>query len=243
MTFTQDRLDRIAELERWHFWFLGRRLLIQQLLDRHVPPGPQPILDVGCGTGSLAAALAAQGRRVTGIDLHLAGMRAPRRQLPRAALVQADALRLPLKGDCFQAALLLDVLEHADDRALLAELHRVLCPGGLALVTAPAMPWLWSYRDTAAGHLRRYTRRSLQAALEQARFQVQELRYYQFWLLPVLALTRLLGRRGPAARDMEERPRPGLNRLLAAANLLEVRLGRWIAWPWGSSLAAVCRKI
>lgn len=242
MTFTPDRLNRIAQLERWHFWFVGRRCLIQQLLAEHLPPGSRTILDVGCGTGLTAADLAAQGHRVTGVDYHIEGIKNTRRELPQAALVQADALQLPFKEGCFEAALLLDVLEHVPDRALLAAVHQALRPGGRLLVMAPAMPWLWGYRDTAAGHLRRYTAHSLRKVLQQAQFQVRAMRYYQFWLMPLVIATRLLGRNGPAVRDMEERPLPLLNRLLAAVNLLEVRLGSRIAWPWGSSLIAVCER-
>ena len=179
---------------------------------------------------------------MTGVDLRPEGLYATRQMLPQVALVQADATHLPLKEDCFDVVVLLDVMEHVDDVAHLTELHEVLRSGGLLLITVPAMPWLWSYRDEAAGHLRRYTYAHLCRVLAQAQLQVQEMRYYQFWLMPLLVVMRLLGRRGPALRDLEEMPCPLLNRLMTGISRIEVQFSDWIAWPWGASLVAVCRK-
>ena len=118
----------------------------------------------------------------------------------------------------------------------------ILRPSGWALLTVPALPWLFSYRDTAAGHRRRYTRRALVDALEEARLQLREARYYQCLLLPLVAVSRLLGRRGPFFRDREDHPHPLLNGLLGRISGLEGKLGEFVRWPVGSSLAAVCRK-
>lgn len=242
MSFTQDRLARIAQLEQWHFWFVGRRFLADQLLKNHLPPGSQTILDLGCGTGLTVELLTAQGHQVTGIDLHNHGLKSSHQKLPQLSLIQADAMRLPLKNNCFNVALLLDVMEHVSDKTLLEEVKRVLCTDGILLVMVPANPWLWSYRDSAAGHLRRYTYGSLFKLLEQAKFRVKDIRYYQFWLMPLLIITRLFGRQGPSARDLEERPHPLLNKFLTKINLAEAKLGNHFAWPWGSSLIAVCQK-
>ena len=46
--FRGDRLQRLSEIEQWHFWFAGRRELIGSLLKRHLAPC-QRVLDVGCG--------------------------------------------------------------------------------------------------------------------------------------------------------------------------------------------------
>src|SRR5439155_9363392 len=56
--FTGDRLARIAGLERWHFWFAGRRALVDRLLARYIRSETGPILDLGCGTGSMLVRLA-----------------------------------------------------------------------------------------------------------------------------------------------------------------------------------------
>jgi ubiquinone/menaquinone biosynthesis C-methylase UbiE/uncharacterized protein YbaR (Trm112 family) len=240
--FSYDRLLRLAQIERQHFWFVGRRTLIQRLLEKHLNRKGQLILDLGCGTGSMLELLTRRDQRVVGLDLRPEGLHKMRRKLPEAWLLQAEATNLPLMDGAFDAVLALDILEHVDDQRLLAEIQRVLRPGGLAIIAVPAMSWLWSYRDEAAGHLRRYTQRRLISVLDGAQLRVQELRYYQFVLFPLVMAARLFGRRDPKLRDLEERPPSALNAVMTWINELEARLSDVLPWPWGSSLFVVCRK-
>lgn len=68
------------------------------------------------------------------MDLRPEGLRKMRRKLPEAWLLQAEATNLPLMDGAFDAVLALDILEHVDDQRLLAEVQRVLRPGGLAII-------------------------------------------------------------------------------------------------------------
>jgi hypothetical protein len=133
------------------------------------------------------------------------------------------------------------VLEHVDDEAALEEIVRVVRPGGAVIVSVPAMPWLWSYRDVDAGHQRRYVRRGLLKLLRKSRLEVHRLNYFQCLLFP-LVMTRVVSRKGRAARDREDAPAPLVNSVLSVISRLEVRLSRVVSWPFGSSLVAVCRK-
>jgi SAM-dependent methyltransferase len=238
----QQSLSRLATMEGWHFWFAGRRMLLGRLLSSSSMSTTDLVLDLGCGTGRTLQTLRSCGYRVVGLDLQGEGLRAARRSCGGCALVQADATRIPFASSSFDAVLLLDIAEHVDDRALLTEVSRVLRPRGVAIVAVPAMQWLWSYRDEAAGHLRRYSKAQLTRALEAADLRVREIRYYQFFLFPFIAATRLLGRHGPRMRDAEDRPHHSINAVLSSVNRTEAWLSDFIQWPWGSSLAAVCRK-
>lgn len=233
-SFGVDRLARIAELETSHFWFAGRRALVQRLLDRHVPH-VATAADVGCGTGSFLEVLDGYADHVVGID-PLAGP-APGRMLA------GTAERLPLDAGSTDLVTALDVLEHVDDHAALAEFQRVLRPGGWAVVTVPAFPFLWSERDELAGHRRRYRRESLVALFEASGLVVAETAYYQFMLFPLLVASRIVARRRPGATTAEERPAPSLNGALRRLNELEARLGGRVRWPWGSTLAVAARKV
>lgn len=232
------QIGRLASMEDWHFWFVGRDELVGRLLDRFDPPGP--VVDIGCGTGAFAAHLAGRRSPVVALDRALAT-----RPGPGAAGLRGDAEHLPLRPAAAGVVLARDVLEHVDDSAALAECHRVLRPGGLLVALVPAWPSLWSERDERAGHLRRYTRRTLRSALESAGFSLEELRGYQCALLPLAAASRLASRRRPASvLRAEERPPRLVNAALASINRAEAGLARrrWSRPPTGSTLVAVARR-
>jgi SAM-dependent methyltransferase len=240
--FRADRLRRLKELEGWHFWFVGRRRLLARLIPLNLVHEPGLILDIGCGTGSLVLDPPLSGHSVVGLDRRPEGLGAARREAPLAPLIQADAGSLPLRAGTVRLALLLDVLEHVPDRPVMQEIYRVLRPGGRAIITTPAIPWLWSYRDEDAGHLRRYTRNQLQALAGSSSLRVVGTEYYQFLLLPLLLLTRIAGQKGPSWRDLEERRLPLASWLLGLVTRLEVWLSGYVRWPAGSSLVVVCEK-
>ncbi len=240
--FRQSRLQRIARLEDWHFWFVGRRLLVSRLLRRYAGAEDKLGLDMGCGTGRTVRELSRDGYRVIGLDVRPEGLAAFRSQSREVMLIRADAERLPLRNECLDLVLALDILEHVDDGEARRGIRQALRPGGLLLAGVPALPWLWSHRDRAAGHRRRYTRHRLVKSFEEAGFMVLEIRYYQFLLLPAMAATRILGRKGPGWSELEENlPRP-FNRVLTEVSRWEVRLGEYVPWPLGSSLFAVGSK-
>jgi ubiquinone/menaquinone biosynthesis C-methylase UbiE len=227
-------LARIAELETSHFWFAGRRALVRRLLERHAPHVSSAV-DVGCGTGAFLEVLDEHADRVVGID--------PLVRSAGGRMLVGTAERLPLDAGSTELVTALDVLEHADDGAALAEFNRVLRPGGWAVATVPAFPFLWSERDELAGHRRRYRRAALVTLFEAAGFEVAETAYYQFALFPLLVASRIVARRRPGATTLEEQPAPTLNAALRRLNELEVRVGSRLRWPWGSTLALAARKV
>ena len=99
------------------------------------------VIDIGCGPGLLAFDLAASvgpSGRVSGVDtstdmLALAGARCA--EQPWASFEPGDAVALPYPDHSFDAAVSTQVYEFiADVPAALAELHRVICPGGRAVI-------------------------------------------------------------------------------------------------------------
>lgn len=175
-----------------------------------------------------------EGFRPVGVD--------PLAAQPARRVVRGDGLDLPFLRASFAGVTILDVLEHVDDATLLREAARVLEPGGVALITVPASNQLWSSRDVAAGHLRRYSKDGLLAAVAGAGLAPLFVTHYQFLLFPLLVAARTLGRTSPAVRTAEERPGKLVNRLFGTLNLLEARCAPRLRWPWGSSLVAVCTK-
>jgi ubiquinone/menaquinone biosynthesis C-methylase UbiE len=119
---------------------------MQDLLQRHFPPSPADVGDIGGGPGAYACWLAAQGYAVHLVDpipLHVEQARdASARQPPHplASCQLGDARDLPFESESFDAVLLHGPLYHLTDRRdrlrALAEARRVLRPGGVAAVVA-----------------------------------------------------------------------------------------------------------
>jgi len=103
-----------------------------------VGPPPRAILDLGCGPGDLAGALAARGYHVTGVDLDADMIAAARRAYPTAVFHRRDLREVGRLAGPFAAAVCVgNVLPHvpaADLPAFLADLARLLPPGAAWLV-------------------------------------------------------------------------------------------------------------
>ncbi len=99
-------------------------------------PPDDPLLEIGVGTGLVAAALARRGRAVAGVDLSLPMLRHAAGRVPGRVVV-GDALRLPVGSGSVAGAVMIHVLHVVGDmRATLAEAARVLRLGGRIVVSA-----------------------------------------------------------------------------------------------------------
>ena len=146
------------------------------------------VLDMGCGAGRHAFALYRRGADVVALDLDeaelkdVAGMFAAMRdegEAPEGATAQAvrgSAYALPFEDESFDRVVAAEVLEHLpqDERAM-AELFRVLKPGGLIAVTVPRwgpelVCWALSsaYHEVEGGHVRIYRGSELRRRLTRA---------------------------------------------------------------------------
>ncbi|WP_062350441.1 class I SAM-dependent methyltransferase [Herbidospora yilanensis] len=110
-----------------------------RLLLRHLPPGPQRVLDVGCGSGAFAAELARRATWVDGLDRspEMIG-EAARRDLGNVTWTLGDVLTDPLPGKDYDAIFSICALHHMPLREVLPVLAAALRPGGvLAAISLP----------------------------------------------------------------------------------------------------------
>jgi SAM-dependent methyltransferase len=119
----------------------GRLTRLSGAVTYYVPAGGS-VLDLGCGTGELARAIAAAGMRATGSDISPEMLNRAASADPSGAVdwVQLDPGwgRLPFQSKTFDAVVAASVLEYVDDPvAVLRECRRVLRPGGFVLCTVP----------------------------------------------------------------------------------------------------------
>jgi SAM-dependent methyltransferase len=242
-------MDRDYELqthraEDRHWWYRGRRSVLERAIDGLALPAGARILDAGCGSGRNMVELARRGP-TTGVELSRASVELARGR-ESGEVIEGSVMALPFERDSFDLAVSLDVIEHLDDDlGALGELRRVVAPGGSLLLTVPAYPWLWSGHDEINHHRRRYTRRSLQSVAERAGWQQVRTTYFNALLLPVAIVLRVLDRLSTrtteSSLDLWVPPEP-LNWLLERPLALEAALiGRGGRIPAGLSLLAVFR--
>ena len=242
-------MDRDYELqthraEDRHWWYRGRRTVLEGVLDGLDLPAGTRILDAGCGSGRNMIELARYGT-VTGVELSETSV-ALARERHSGEVVAGSVLEMPFPDHSFELAVSLDVIEHLeDDLTALREMRRTVAPGGALLVTVPAYQWLWSGHDEINHHHRRYTRRSLQHVAEQAGWRQARTTYFNSLLLPVAILLRVLDRVNTktteSSLDLWVPPEPlnwVLERPLALEAAMIKRGGRI---PAGLSLLAVFR--
>jgi SAM-dependent methyltransferase len=240
----RDYERQTHQAEDRHWWYRGRRTVLDGVIAGLALPSGARILDAGCGSGRNMVELARHGT-VTGIELSNTSV-----ELARARgvgeVLEGSILELPFADDSFELAVSLDVIEHLqDDLAALRELRRAVAPGGALLVTVPAYQWLWSGHDVINHHHRRYTRRSLRAVAERAGWRQVRTTYFNSLLLPVAIVLRVLDRFNrkttESSLDLWVPPEPFnwlLERPLALEAALIARGGRI---PAGLSLLAVFR--
>jgi SAM-dependent methyltransferase len=150
------------------------------------------LLDLGCGFGRHAYEAARRGVDVVAVDAgrdevdgvaSVFAAMAEKGELPKEArvgTVQGDGYRLPFADGAFDRIICAEVLEHLyDDRAAMAELARVLRPGGTMAVTVPRygpelVNWALSdeYHSVKGGHVRIYRRRQLLSRLRACGLEV-----------------------------------------------------------------------
>jgi len=185
-------MDRVEDS---HWWFVGRRAILESFMRRiveqlnadnaEVGETDLRILDVGCGTGANLEMLSHFGQ-AEGVDVSDDALEFCRRK--GLSVQKGLAETLPYSDETFDITTALDVVEHLDDDiAGLNEMHRVTKTGGRSLIFVPAFMWLWGVQDDISNHRIRYTKKQIVERLEKAGFTVERATYANFtFFAPIL---------------------------------------------------------
>lgn len=225
-----------VEDHMWWYRALHRRL-IDTLGGVH-----GTVLDAGCGTGGLLARLRAERP-----DLQLVGVEWSPQACARAVaksgfpVVRGSINQTPFADGSFDAAIAADLLCHraVDPQRALAELRRILRPGGHLIVNMPAYSWLMSQHDRLVHNARRQTARRLAAELREAGFGSVQVHYWNGLLLPIMIVRRKLLARHRATSDVVPLP-SWLDSVLRGMTETERRLPFHL--PVGGSILATAER-
>lgn len=222
-----------------HFWMQWRHREVIRAL-KLAKVSIDRALEIGCGRAVARGMLERElGVPVDGCDLNRAGLGTAKAGRGRLFFYDIFDQEPSLLGR-YDAVFLLDVLEHIqDDGAFLAAALRHLRVGGVMIINVPASMLLYSRYDIVAGHVRRYTRKTMGKVFRGAGLEPEALRYWGLSMVPVLLARKAC----LAMMDPEETIRFGFAPPNPVANLVLNGLMKIeSAWPFpaplGTSLVA-----
>lgn len=235
--------DRMAAHDTTHWWYRARREILSDFLKRWggVPAGAR-ILEIGCGTGHNLPMLAEFGE-IDAIEIdETAAAKASERLGKQVGSSPLPELEGVAPGS-YDLVAVLDVIEHVeDDVAALKAIATALKPGGQILITVPAHQWMWSAHDVVNHHKRRYSKKTLAAALEAAGLRHRKLGWFNSLLFPVAVAARFAGKL-TGKDDSDDSPPPKLlNTVFEKIFALERHLVGRVPLPPGLSIIVLASK-
>jgi SAM-dependent methyltransferase len=234
------------EVEGSHWWFVGRRAILESFLKDikgsiRDPQSPFRILDVGCGTGANLEMLSQFGE-AEGVDVSDDALEFCRQKGLKVQKGLAE--EMPFADESFDIVTALDVVEHLDDDvAGLKEMNRVMTQEGRALIFVPAFMWLWGVQDDISNHRIRYTRAQIVERLRKAGFEVERATYANItFFAPVLAgrtIMKLTGLKPASENNINISALNGLFGKIFSAESIWLKRANI---PFGVSIVIVAKK-
>ena len=235
------------EVEGSHWWFVGRRAILESFLQRITQELQRSndqlrILDIGCGTGANLEMLANYGD-AEGVDVSDDALAFCRQKGLKAQKGLAESL--PFADEYFHLTTALDVVEHLDDDvAGLREMYRVTKRGGYSLIFVPAFMWLWGVQDDISNHRIRYNKRQIVDRLTTAGYQIERATFANWtFFAPILAgrvLMRITGIKPASENNISVSALNGVFGSLFGAERFWLRN---LDFPFGVSIVVVAKRI
>ena len=216
-----------------HWWFQARKQIINQIISNIKLKKKNNILDFGSGSGVNLNMLEKYGL----VDIH------EKNKFARIAIKNKNKKiknlysSLKIRKNFYDLILIADVIEHVrQPKNLLRNLKKFLKKDGRILITVPAYQFLFSKKDKALGHYRRYNKKLLKNEL--AEFKIENISYFNTLLcIPIIIMTllnKLLKR--DYIKEVETTPNFFINKLCFIIFAAEKYFIKYLNFSFGISI-------
>ena len=227
--------------ESKHWWFKARREILNKQIKKYSTKKKMSILDFGSGSGANIYMLSKYGE----VDVYEKDNKTSnflKKKFNRNGIKIIKKCFSKKRYDLILAA---DVIEHIkNDKKIINNLNKILKKNGLIIVTVPAYQFLFSKKDQALKHFRRYNRNGLKK-LFSSNFKTLKISYYNSLLFVPIAIAiiffKLINRQ--FINEVEKKPNNILNYIFYSLFKLEKFILKYFNFPFGISIISVFKKV
>lgn len=175
--------NQLAAIEDKHWYFVGRRIVVTEILSAYIKTKKQRGIDLGCGTGGNLQLIEKFCQQATGLDyspyaIKLAKLKGRKQQLIKGDL---NNLSQVLKPNSFDLVTIFNVLYHIwvkNEAQVIKNIYQIIKPGGFFIVNEPAFPVLFRHHDLLDLTKKRYYLMELEIMLKKAGFKIINSSYF-----------------------------------------------------------------
>ncbi len=231
---------RHIENESNHWWFKARREIINSQIKKYFIKKKISILDFGSGSGTNINMLSNFGT----VDVYEKDLKTTK-FLKKKYIGKKIRIIKTISKKKYDLILAADVIEHIkNDKKIVKILNKILKKKGIIIVTVPAYQFLFSKKDLALKHFRRYNSKSL-SNLFKLNFKKIKISYYNTLLfLPIASMIILFKLINYQFIDnVENKPNKIVNFILYSIFKLEKHYLNYFNFPFGISIISIFKKL
>jgi SAM-dependent methyltransferase len=232
----------MADNESKHWWFVGRRRILESILSSLDLPQRAKILEIGCGTGGNLRMLSKFGV-VSAMEMDAIAIDIAKEKVGDICDIRSGHCpdRIPTFTMKFDMICMFDVLEHIEkDVETMSAIKKLLSPRGCVVITVPAFQWLYGTHDEFLHHKRRYSADQIRKVTASSGLAICRVSYFNTLLFPLAVLARLKDRFFPGKQATGAGIPPALlNTMFKSIFGFEWNLLKHFNLPFGVSLLCV----
>lgn len=231
--------DFIRDSQKNHWWYVGRKKIIEKILHLYCPDKIHESLDIGSGYGAMVPSLLQCSENVDVIE-PLLSTKKELLSIGAREVFTINSFPENIINKQYNLITMFDVIEHIEDqgKALKVIKEQMLKPKGMIMLTVPAYQWLWTSHDIVNHHYRRYTKKELTKLLEANGYKKIKATYFMTFLFPLAVLQRLWMKWNQKSNEFQP-VNPMINFFLKLIFSSEALWICFFPYPFGLSVLAV----